>query len=108
MNPPYHSSIFFVKGNQIISSLCCLLGYYSYEWVDDPILGFLSIFSTEEKSTTQFDYNKFLADNIHEQLFNFSKEGMFRYSSIFVYLFIFFQEDRFPFSMKKIDQDGNT
>jgi hypothetical protein len=51
-NPPYHSSIFSVKGNQIISSICCLLGYYSDEWVDEPILGYLSIFSTEEKATT--------------------------------------------------------
>jgi hypothetical protein len=27
-NPPYLSSIFSTKGNQIISSLCSLLGYY--------------------------------------------------------------------------------
>jgi len=51
-HPPYHSSIFLVKGNHIISSLCCLLGYYSEEWVDEPILGFLSIFSIEEKANT--------------------------------------------------------
>ena len=50
-NPPYHSSMFSEKGNQIISSLCCFLGYFSDEWVDEPILGFLSIFSTEEKAT---------------------------------------------------------
>ena len=28
-NPPYPSSIFSTKGNQVISSLCALLGYYS-------------------------------------------------------------------------------
>jgi hypothetical protein len=28
-NHPHHSSMFSSKGNQIISSLCCLLGYYS-------------------------------------------------------------------------------
>jgi hypothetical protein len=84
-----------------------LLGYYSDEWVDEPILGFLSIFSTEEKATTQFDYSQFLADNIHEQLFKFSTEGMFRYSSILVYLFLFFQADKFSFSQQKLDQDGN-
>jgi hypothetical protein len=91
-NPPYQSSIFSVKGNQIISSLCSLLGYYSDEWVDEPILGYLSIFSTEESTTMQFDYNSFLAENIHEQLFKFPTEGMFRYSSILAYLFIFFQD----------------
>jgi hypothetical protein len=51
-NPPYPSSTFSTKGNQIISSLCALLGYYSDQWVDEPILGFLSIFSTDEKPTT--------------------------------------------------------
>jgi hypothetical protein len=51
-NIPYPSSMFSTKGNQIISSLCTLLGYYSDQWVDEPILGFLSIFSTDEKPTT--------------------------------------------------------
>jgi hypothetical protein len=105
-NPPYPSSIFSVKGNQIISSLCCLLGYYSDEWVDEPILGFLSIFSTEEKATTQFDYSQFLVDIIHEQLFKFSTEGMSRYSSVMVYLFLLVQVEKFS-SLQKLDQDEN-
>jgi hypothetical protein len=104
-NPPYHSSMFSEKGNQVISSLCCLLGYYSDEWVDEPILGFLSIFSTEEKATTRFDYNNFLAENMHDQLFKFPTEGMFQYSSILAYMFMFFQADKFLFPMQKLDQD---
>jgi hypothetical protein len=83
-----------------------LLGYYSDQWVDEPILGFLSIFSIDEKTTTQFDFNTFLADNIHEQFVNFSTEGMFRYSSILAYLFFFFQVEKFMFSMQKMDGDG--
>jgi hypothetical protein len=105
-NPPYPSSMFSTKGNQIISSLCALLGYYSDQWVDEPILGFLSIFSNDEQPTTQFDYNTFLANNIHEQFVNFATEGMFRYSSILAYMFIYFQADRFNFSMQKMDADG--
>jgi hypothetical protein len=95
-----------VKGNQVISSLCTLLGYFSDQWVDEPILGFLSIFSTDEKPTTQFDYNTFLVDSIHEKFSNFSTEGMFWYSSILAYMFIFFQADKFSFSMQKMDKDG--
>jgi hypothetical protein len=83
-----------------------LLGYYSDQWVDEPILSFLSIFSTDENPTTQFDFSTFLADNIHEQFMNFGMEGMFRYSSILAYLFIFFQVDKFGFSMQKMDGDG--
>jgi hypothetical protein len=105
-NPPYPSSLFSEKGNQVISSLCSLLGYFSDQWVDEPILGFLSIFSTEERPTTQFDYNTFLASSIHEQLSNFATEGMFRYSSILAYMFTFFQADRFSFSMQKMDKNG--
>jgi hypothetical protein len=98
--------MFSTKGNQVISSLCALLGYYSDQWVDEPILGFLSIFSTDENPTTQFDFNTFLADNIHEQFVNFGMEGMFRYSSVLAYLFVFFQVDKFGFSMQKMDGDG--
>jgi hypothetical protein len=105
-NPPYPSSMFSTKGNQIISSLCALLGYHSNQWVDDPILGFLSIFSNDEKPTTQFDYNTFLANNIHEQFKNFSTEGMFRYSYILVHMFVYFQADKFSFSMQKMDANG--
>jgi hypothetical protein len=53
-----------------------------------------------------FDYNTFLANNIPEQLVNFSTEGMFRYSSILAYMFVYFQADRFNFSMQKMDTDG--
>jgi hypothetical protein len=65
-NPPYPSSIFSVRANQIISILCYLLGYFSDEWVDEPILGFLSMFSAEEKTIVQFDFSQFLADNMHD------------------------------------------
>jgi hypothetical protein len=105
-NPSYPSSMFSTKGNQIISSLCALLGYYYDQWIDEPILGFLSIFSNNEQLTTQFDYNTFLPNNIHEQFVNFSTEGMFRYSSILAYMFVYFQADRFNFSMQKMDVDG--
>jgi hypothetical protein len=33
-NPPYPSSIFFIRENHIISILCYMLGYFSDEWVD--------------------------------------------------------------------------
>jgi hypothetical protein len=68
-----------------------LLGYYSNEWVDEPILAFLSIFSTQEKVTMKFNFSQFLADSIHEQFLKFPTEGMFKYSSMLVYIFLFYQ-----------------
>jgi hypothetical protein len=37
---------------------------------------------------------------------NFTTEGMFRYSSILAYMFVYFQADRFNFSMQKMDANG--
>ena len=73
--------------------------------MDEPILGFLSIFSIEEKVATQFDYNGFLAENLHKQMENFPTEGMFQYSSILAYMFMFYQADKFSFLMQKMDKD---
>jgi hypothetical protein len=74
-----------------------MLGYYSDEWVDEPILGFMSIFSTEEKVYVKFNFIRFMVDIIHEQFLKFPTKGMFKYSSILVYMFLFYQADRFPF-----------
>jgi hypothetical protein len=45
--------------------------------VDEPILGFLSIFYTEEKVSVKFNFSQFLADSIHEQFLKFPTEGVF-------------------------------
>jgi hypothetical protein len=37
---------------------------------------------------------------------NFTTECMFRYSSILAYMFLYFQEYRFTFSMQNMDSDG--
>jgi hypothetical protein len=54
---------------------------------------------------TQFGYNVFLAENLHEQLENFPIEGMFWYSSILAYMFMFYQADTFSFLMQKMEKD---
>jgi hypothetical protein len=87
--------------------LSCLLGYYSNEWVDEPILVFLFIFSTEEKVSVKFNFNQFIADNIHEKILKFPTEGMFKYSSILVYMFLLYQADRFPFALQKLNEQGS-
>jgi hypothetical protein len=88
--------------------LSYLLGYYSDEWVDEPILSFLSIFFTEENVSMNFNFSQFLVDNIHEQFLKFQTEGMFNYSSILVYKFIFYQGDRFPFALQKLNEQGSS
>jgi hypothetical protein len=48
----------------------------------------------------------FLAENLHEKLENFPTEGMYLYSSILSYMFMFYQANKFPFLMQKMDKDG--
>ena len=44
-NPPYPSSMFPEMTEQIISIVSCLLGYQINQWVNEAIIGFLSVFS---------------------------------------------------------------
>lgn len=90
-NPSYPSSIFPNQAKQIIYILSHILGYHSNQWVDEPILGFLSTLSTENKASTIFNFSEFLADNIHEQFIKFPIEQVFSYTSILVYMFIYYQ-----------------
>lgn len=76
--PPYSSSTFPEMTKQIISIVYCLLEYQSYQWVDEAIIGFLSVFSIGENPTIIFNYSDFLADVIHEKFLKFSTEGTFK------------------------------
>ena len=96
-NPLYPYSMFPQRTRQIIFVLSSLLGYYLDEWVYEPILGFLSTLSLEEGISVAFDYGHFLENVILEKFLHFLTKGMFRYSSILMYMFIFFQIDKFPF-----------
>ena len=76
--------------------LSCILGYFNDEFKDASILGFLSTLSPRKQPELVFDFAKFIADNIHYQLIKFPNEGVFRYTSYLLHLFLFFQADNFP------------
>lgn len=88
-NPPYLASMFLERAKHIISLIYCLLGYQSNQWVDEAILGYLSIFSKERKLAFMYSYNQFLAEAMHEKLMNITTEVVFKYSSILFHMFIF-------------------
>lgn len=66
-NTPYEASIVPKMTQQIISVVSCLLGYYYDQWVDEVLIGFLSIFLVDEKPSLIF--NEFLVELIHEALY---------------------------------------
>lgn len=68
-----------------------ILSYlYSNQSVNEAILGFLSMFSSDSKPTVIYDFSDFIAKTIHEQFVKFNTEQVFKYASLLVYLFIYF------------------
>lgn len=82
--------------------------YQTDRWVDESIIGFLSVFSIGEKPLVIFHYSRFLVEVFHEQFLKFSTEGVFKHATILDYLFLFHQEDRFQFPLYKLDEQGNA
>lgn len=74
------------RAKHIISLVSFLLGYQTYQWVDEVNLGYLSIFSKEKKHAFMYNYNQFLVEAIHEQLMNITTEGVFKYSFVLVHI----------------------
>lgn len=85
----------------------CLLCYPTDQWVDEVVLGFLSVFSVGQKPSLIFNYNQYLSDVIQEQFLKFKAEGAFKHQSILVYLMLFYQADRFKFELRKMDDQGS-
>ncbi len=51
---------------QITTILSYLLVYNYNQYVNEAILGFLSIFSDDSKATIIYNFSQFLAETIHE------------------------------------------
>lgn len=106
-NPPYLSSIFPERANQIITIISYLLAHYYDQMVDEAIIGLLSNFSNDAKPLIVFNFSHFLVESIHQKLVKFPTYEVFKYASILVYMFLYFQGDKMNFSLQKLDETGN-
>ena len=106
INPPYASSIFPISSKHCISLLSYLLGYPNDETIDEPILGFLSIFSLEKSPLFMYNYSHFLVDVIHEQFMNVTTQGAFTQSSVIIHMILFQQANMLPIHFNKQDTQG--
>ena len=88
--------------------LSFILGYFTDEYIDESILGFLSTMSPVQPPIVIFDYASFIVDTIYYQLTKLPTEGVFRYSSYLFHLFLFYQAGKFPVSLQKMDVEGKT
>jgi len=94
------------RTKHITTILSHFLVYNSNQFVNEAILGFLSMFSFDSKPTVIYDFSHFIVETIHEQFVKFNIEEVFKYASVLVYLFIFFHGDKFPFPLSKLDEEG--
>ena len=53
-----------------------------------------------------YNYIQFLVDNMHEKMMNLTTQGMFKYTSVLVYMFLFQQGDLFLITFHKQDNQG--
>ena len=97
INPPYSTTKFPEGYRHIISTLSFILGFFTDEYTDESILGFLSTISPGQPPSVIFDYAGFIADTIHYQLTKLPTEGFFRYSSYLFHLFFYLKKKNFQF-----------
>ncbi len=105
--PPYMLVIFFDLGKDMTTMISCILGFTTNEYIDEIIFAYMSIFIPGQPPAVKFDYAKFIADKMHDQFMRLENERVFKYSSVLYHLFLYYQTDKFPFSVQKLDTKGN-
>lgn len=105
--PPYMWTIFSQLGQDIVSMISSVLGYTTSEYIGEIILAFMSIFTPGQPPVVMYDYAKFIADKMHEQFLRMSNERVFKYSLFLYLVFLYYQAEKFPFTLQKLDTKGH-
>lgn len=87
--------------------ISCVLGYTTREYIDEIILAFMSILTPKQLLVVMYDYDKYIADRMHEQILRMSNERVFKYFLVLYHLFLYYQADKFPFTLQKLDTKGH-
>lgn len=105
--PPYLWTIFCSLGRDIIDMISHILGCTTSEFVDKIIISIMSIYSLGQPPAIVFNYAKIIGDRMHHQFMRFEIERVFKYSSVLYHLFLYYQANRFPISLQKLDTRWN-
>lgn len=68
----------------------------------------MSIFTLAQPLSIIYDYANFIANKMHDQFLRMSNERVFKYSSVLYHLFIYYQADKFPFTLQELDTRGHA
>lgn len=105
--PPYMTGSFTSLGRDIITMISCILGSTTNKYVDEMTFAYMTIFTPRQPPVAKYDYVAFIANKIHDQFMILENERVFKYSKILYHLFLYYQIEKFPFSMNKPDTKGN-
>ena len=67
----------------------------------------MSIYTPGQPPAVIYDYAKFIADRMHDQFLRMSNGRVFKYSSVLYHLFLYYQTNKFSFTLQKLDTKGH-
>lgn len=104
--PPFLYVHFNEVGKLLVDMISYVLGFKTSEHIDGTVLVLLSAYSPGQPPAYKYNYAKFIANKIHDQLVKLNREGVFKYSSYIYYLFMYYQYECFQCPIKKLDSKG--
>ena len=104
--PPFLYDHFNEVGKLLIDMRSYVWGFTTSEHVDETVLVILSSFSQRQPPAVKYNYAKFIANKIHDQLIKLDRQGVFKYSSYIYHLLMYYQSESFQCPIKKLDSKG--
>jgi len=105
--PPYMQFFLIDMGKIIVDMISVVMGFNTSEYVDELTLVLLSIFTLGQPRTIKYDCALFIVDKIHDQFMRLENERVFKFSTFIYHLILYYQSDKFPFSVMKLDAKVN-
>lgn len=104
--PPYLGIHFNDVGKLLLDMIAYVLGYKTSEHVDKTMLVLLSAYSPRQPPARKYNFAKFIANKIHDQLSKVDRQGVFRYSDYIYHLFMYYHSEAFPCYIRRLDHKG--
>ena len=74
-----------------MNMLTFVLGFTRNEHVDETVLVMLSAYSLEKPPIVKYNYAKYIANKVHDQLSRLKREAIFKYSAYIYHLIMYYQ-----------------
>lgn len=104
--PPFLYVHFNEVGKLLVDMSSYVLGFKTSEHIDETVLLLLATYTPGQPPSYKYNFSKFIANKIHDQLLKVDREGVFKYLSYIYHLFMYYQFEVFQCPIKKLDSRG--